>query len=74
MTIDDKIRGQKLQNNINREAAKTSALLSGKIDKYEYVTGEEILSLYQRRVIEQAKFTYPPLGKALEKQTKTIED
>ena len=49
-------------------------ILSGKIDKYEYLTGEEILTSDQRRVIEQATFTYFPLGKALEKQTKTIED
>ena len=57
-----------------KEAAKTPALLSGKIDKYEYLTGEEILTSDQSRVIEQAKFTYSPLGKAFEKQIKTIED
>ena len=43
MTIDDKIRNKKLQHDINREAAKISALSSGKIDKYENLTGEEIL-------------------------------
>ena len=43
MTIDDKIRDKKLQYDTNREAAKISALSSGKIDKYEYFTGEEIL-------------------------------
>ena len=43
MTIGDKIRDEKLQCNINREAAKISALPSGKIDKYEYLTGGEIL-------------------------------
>ena len=74
MTIDFKIRDEKLQYDINREAAKISALSSGKIDKYEYLKGEEILHSHQRRVIEQAKFTYSPLGKALEEQTKTIED
>ena len=42
MTIDDRIRDEKLQYDINREAAKVSALSSGKIDKYEYLTGEEI--------------------------------
>ena len=73
MTIEDKIRKEKLQYNINREAAKISALLCGKIDKYEYLTSEEILTSDQRRVVE-AKFSYFPLGKALEKQTKTIED
>ena len=44
MTIDDKIKDQKLQSNINREATKISALSSGKLDKYEYVTGEEVLT------------------------------
>ena len=63
-----------MQYDINREAAKISALSSEKIDKYEYLTGEEILLSHQRRVIEQATFTYSPLGKVLEKQTKTIGD
>ena len=74
MTIEDQIRDEKLQYDINREAAKTSALSSGKIDKYEYLTGEKILPSTQQQIIEQAKFTYSPLGKAFEKQTKTIED
>ena len=65
--IDDKIKDEKLQYNINREAAKVSALSSGKIEKYEYLTGEEIVSFNQRQIIEQAKFTYSPLGKAFEK-------
>ena len=74
MTIDDKIRDEKLQYDINRVAAKISALSSGKIDRYEYLTGEEILPCNQRQIIEQAKFVCPPLGKVFEKQTKTIED
>ena len=74
MPIDNKIRDEKLQYDINRKAAKISALSSGKIDKYEYLTGEEILPSNQRQIIEQAKFTYSPLGKASEKQTKTIEE
>ena len=74
MTIDDQIRDEKLQYDINREAAKISALSSGKIDKYEYLTGEEILPSNQKQIIEQAKFTYSSLGKALEKQIKKIED
>ena len=65
--IDDKIRYKKVQYGINREAAKISALSSLKIDKYEYLAGEEMLPSDQRRVIEQAKFTYSLLGKALEK-------
>ena len=74
MTIEDQIRDEKVQYDINREAAKTSASSSGKIDKYEYLTGEEILPAGKQQMIEQAKFTYSPLGKAFEKQTKTIED
>ena len=56
MTIDDQIRDEKLQYDINREAVKISALSSGKINKYEYLAGEEILSSNQRQIIEQAKF------------------
>ena len=68
MTIDNKIRDEKLQYNINREAAKISALPSGKIDKYEYLTGREILLSNQRQIIEQTKFAYFPSGKAFQKQ------
>ena len=74
MTSEDQIKDEKLQCDINREAAKISALSSGKIDKYGYLTGEEILPSNQQQIIEQAKFTYFPLGKAFQKQTKTIED
>ena len=74
MTINDQISDEKLQQYINREAAKISALWSGKIDKYEYLTGEEIFLSNQQQIIEQAEFTYSPLGKAFEKQIKTIED
>ena len=72
MTIEDQIKDEKLQYDINREAAKTSALSSGKIDKYEYLTDGEILPSNQQQIIEQTKFTYSSLGKAFEKQT--IED
>ena len=74
MTIQDQITDEKLQYDINREAAKISALSSGKIDKYEYLTGEEILSSNQQQIIEQAKFTYSLLGKAFQEQTKTIKE
>ena len=74
MTIEDQIIDEKLQYDINREAAKISALSSGKIDKYEYLTGEEILPSNQQQIIEQAEFIYSPLGEAFEKQTKTIKD
>ena len=62
-----------MKSNINSEAAKISALSSGKNDNYEFLTGEEILPSDQRRIIDQAKFTYSPLGKEFEKQVKTIE-
>ena len=73
-TINDQIRDEKLQCDINREAAKISGLSSGKIHKYKYLTGEEILPSNQQQIIEQAKFTYSPLGKLFEKQIKAIED
>ena len=60
---------------MNREAAKISTISSGKIDKCEYLTGDEILPSDQRRVIEQVNFTYSPLEKTFEeKQRQTIED
>ena len=74
MTINNQIRDQKLQFDINREVAEISALSSGKINKYEYLTGEDILPSNQQQIIEQTKFTYSPLGKAFEKQIKTIGD
>ena len=74
MTIDDQIRNEKFQHDINRKAAKISALSLGKINKYEYLTNKEILPFNQKQTIEQAKFTYSPLGKVFETQTKTIED
>ena len=74
MTIEDQITDEKLRYDINREAAKISALSSGKIDKYEYLIGDEILPSNQQQIVEKAKFNYSPLGKAFEKQTKTIAD
>ena len=74
MTIEDQIKDEKLQYDIHREAAKMSALSSGKLDKYEYLTGEEILPSNQQQIIQQAKFNYSPLGKAIEKQIKSIKD
>ena len=74
MTIDDKIRDEKLQYDMNRKSAKISTLSSGKLDKYESLAAEEIFPFCQSRIIEQAKFTYSHLSKTLEKQTKTIEE
>ena len=74
MTTENQIKDEKLHYDINREAVKISALSSDKINKYEYLTGEEILPSNQQQITQQAKFTYSPLGKAFEKQIKTIED
>ena len=72
MAVDSKIGDEKLQYDIDREAAKISALSSGKIDKCKYLTGQKVLCSNQRQVIEQAKFTNSPLGKAFKKQTRII--
>ena len=74
MTINDQIKDEKLQYDINREAAKISALSSGKLHKYEYLTGEDILPSTQQQITEQTKFTYSPLDKEFDKQIKTIEN
>ena len=56
MIFDEKIRDEKLQNYVNSETAKISALSSGKLDKFDYFTDEEILPSNQRQIIEQDKF------------------
>ena len=68
------MKDEKLQYNINREVAEISALSSGKIHKYEYLTGEDILPSTQQQITEQTKFTYSALGRAFDNQIKTIED
>ena len=70
MTINDQIRDEKLQYDINREAAKISFKSSCKFQKYEYLTGEDVKPSNQQQITEQAKFTYSPLEKAFEKQIK----
>ena len=74
MTIDDQIRDEKLQYNINREATKLSALSSNKFNKYEYLIDDKILPSAGKEMMQQAKFTYLPLGKPSEKQIKRTED
>ena len=74
MSIGEKITDEKLQYNINRQAAKISSLSSGKIHKCKYLTGKDILPSSNQQIIEQTKFTYSPLGKAFEKQIKAIKD
>ena len=73
MTISDQIKDEKLQYDIDREVTKISAL-TGKLHKYKYLTGEDILRSNQQQIIEQTKFTHSALGKAFDKKIKTIED
>ena len=63
--LDDKIRANKAQYDLDREAAKISALSSGELEKYEYLTGEDLG--YKPDVIQKAKFEYSPLGKVFNK-------
>ena len=74
MIINHQTKDEKLQYDINRKAAEISSKSSGKLHKYEYITGENIFPSNQQQIIEQTKFIYSPLGKAFEKQIKTIED
>ena len=75
MTTDERVRYKNMQYDINRETTKISALSFGKIDKYEYLSSEEILSPDQKKIIEQVKFTYFSIGRAFEKTNlKKIED
>ena len=73
MTIYDQINDEKLQYDINREAAKIYVLQSGKTGKYEYLTGEETLLSNQKKIIEQTKFTYFLLVKPLKNKTKKLK-
>ena len=73
MTADDKIRDLKCSMILTEKQQKISALSSRKLDKYQYLTGEETLPSNQRQTIEQTKFACSPLGKAWEKQTKRLK-
>ena len=73
MTIDYQIRYEKLQYDIDSEVAKISALSTGEIYKYEYLTGEDILPSNKQQIMEQARFTYSPLGKTFQKQIKQLK-
>ena len=76
MTIEDQIKDEKLKYEINREDSKILTLPSGKIDRYQYLTGEEILPSKQQQIIEQAKFTdllWEKLLKNKQKQLKIKE-
>ena len=66
MTIDDQMKDENIKYNINRGVAKMSASGPGKIDKYENLKDEEMLSSDQSE-IEPAKRKYSPIGKTFEK-------
>ena len=68
MVINDQIKDEKLQYDISRKSCRNIDF----IDKYEHLTGKEILPSNQKQITEQAKFTYSPSGGAFEKQIKTI--
>ena len=70
MTVDNKIRNENLQYDINREAAKVSALSSGKIDTYEYLAGEDILPSNQRQIKEHTNLQIPHKEKLLKNKQK----
>ena len=57
--LDDKIKSNKAQNDLDREAAKIKALSSKDLDKYQYLTSEDLG--YKPDVIQRAKFEYSPL-------------
>ena len=69
----DKIKDEKLRYDINKEAAKISRFLSDRIDKYEYLTGGEVLAFNQSQIIEQSIFTYSYEGKAFKNKQKRLE-
>ena len=63
--LDDKIKSNKAQYDLDRETAKISALSSKELEKYEYVTAEDLG--YEPEVIQRAKFEYSPLGEVFNK-------
>ena len=74
MTIDDKTKDAKVQYEITRKAAEIGAWSSVKFDKSKNLIGTVIFSSDQKRLTERPEFTYSPIGKVFEKQTKTFDD
>ena len=73
MTIEDQIRDEKLQYDIKREAAKLSASSSGKIDKYKYLTGEEIMLSSQQEIIVKLNLLILLCGRLLKNKQKQLK-
>ena len=70
--LDDMIKANQAQYNLDRKAAKMYILLSKELDKYEYLTGGDIG--YRPEVLEKVKFEYSPLGQALNNKPKSKAD
>ena len=70
--IDNKIKANQAQYNLDRLTAKISALFSGELRKYEYLTGEDLG--YRPSALEQTKFDYSPLGKFFNKRLDDQDD
>ena len=63
--LDDKIKANKAQYGLDRQAAKISAVSSGELEKHEYLTGENLR--YKPDVVQKAKFEYSALGQVFNK-------
>ena len=63
--VNEKIKANKAQYDLDKEAAKISALSSGELEIYDYLTGEDLG--YKLDVVQKAKFEYSPLGKVFNK-------
>ena len=66
--LDRKIKQNEAQYDLDRKAAKISALSSGNLDKYKYLTGEDLN--YKPSTVDQAKFDHSPLSKFFNKGLK----
>ena len=64
--IGNKIKANQAQDHLDRLTAEISALFSGELRKYEYLTGDDLG--YRPSVLEQSKFDYSPLGKSFNKE------
>ena len=64
--LDKKIKQNEAQYDLDRKAAKISALSSKNLDKYEYLTSEDLN--YKPSTVDQAKFDYSPLSKFFNKE------
>ena len=73
MTIEDKIKDEKLQYDFNREAAKISALSSGKIDKNEYLTGKRYYHLISNKKLNKLSLLILLWKKLLKNKQKLLK-